>query len=143
MCTSRADSSQTRAEPARVLRARGCLEPEPARVSWQAASWRLEQGSTSGLESLGGSSRLGQGSTSRLDSRLEPLGAFLADSWRLESRCHLSSSPRAQGCHEPAREQHYSFQQHFHDIPMSFSRSPRECRITPHIPGVGIPFLHV
>ena len=78
-----------------------------------SSSWRLEQGSTSGLDSVGGSSRLGQGSTSRLDSRLEPLGAFLARSWRilggsslarvLESRCHLGSSPRAQGCHEPSR----------------------------------------
>ena len=27
LCTSRADSSQTRAEPARLLGARGCLEP--------------------------------------------------------------------------------------------------------------------
>jgi len=55
-----------------------CTRLEPARVSWQPGSWRLEQGSTSRLESLGGSSRLGQGSTSRLDSRLEPLGGFLA-----------------------------------------------------------------
>ena len=85
LCTSRADSSQARAEPARVLRARGCLEPEPAR-----AQLGLEQGSTSGLESVGGSSRLGQGSTSRLDSRLEPLGAFLAARAWLES-----SSPGA------------------------------------------------
>ena len=74
-----------------VPRARAGSSPvwtrlERTRVSWQAAPWRLEQGSTSGLESLGGSSRLGQGSTSRLDSRLEPLAAFLADSWRLEPR---------------------------------------------------------
>ena len=72
LCTSRADSSLL-----------------------ASTSWRLKQGSTSRLEPLGDSSRLGQGSTSRLDSRLEHLGGFLADSWRLE--------PRVQGCHAPSR----------------------------------------
>ena len=94
------DSSRACSSPSSpgVPRARAGSSPvwtrlERTRVSWQAASWRLEQGSTSRLESLGGSSRLGQGSTSRLDSRLEPLGAVLADSWRLEP----GSSPRVQG----------------------------------------------
>ena len=59
-------------------------------------SWRLEQGSTSGLEFLGGLSPLGQGSTSRLDSRLESLGGFLV------ARASSLRAPRA----EPAREQH-------------------------------------
>ena len=85
LCTSRADSSQARAEPARVLRARGCLEPEPARVSWHPA--------------LGGSNRGRRADSSPLATRapwrLEPLGGFLAVSWRLE--------PRVQGCHAPSR----------------------------------------
>jgi len=56
----------------------------------------------SGLESHAGSSRLGQVFTSGLDSRLEPLGGFLAVSWRflrglslarvLESRSGLGLS---------------------------------------------------
>ena len=82
------------------------LEPfEPGGATTRAGSsllatdllWRLEQGSTSGLESLGGSSRLGQGSTSRLDSRLEPLGGFLAVSWRLESRGATSRAGSSPG----------------------------------------------
>ena len=86
LCTSRADSSLL-----------------------ASSSWRLEQGFSSRLEPLGDSSRLGQGSTSRLDSRLEPLGSFLAVSWRLEpARVGSSlglgsaraSSPR---CHAPSR----------------------------------------
>jgi len=78
LCTSQADSSQTRAEPGSSPASPGVPQARPARVSWQPVSCRLEQGSMSGLESLGGSSRLGQGSTSRLDSRLEPLRGFLA-----------------------------------------------------------------
>ena len=117
LCTSRADSSTG------VPWARAGSSPalDSTRVGSSllaSSSWLFEQGFTSQIEPLRDSSRLGQGSTSRHDSRLEPLGSFLAVSWRLESRSGLGSSleskvPRAEPGQasgwtqlKPAREQH-------------------------------------
>ena len=75
LCTGRADSSQTLAGPARVLGAWGCLEPEPARVSWHWAlggSNRGQRADSSPLATRAGSDR---GPLADSNSRLEPLGS--------------------------------------------------------------------
>ena len=86
LCTSRADSSQ-------------------ARVSWHPALGGLNRGrraDSSPLATRAGSDR----------GRLEPLGGFLAVSWRFLGGSSLGlGSARASSpgvpCAEPAREQHY------------------------------------
>ena len=82
---------------------------EPARVSWHPALGGSNRGLRADSSPL--AARVGSERGPRADST--PDSSLLARSWRilggsslarvLESRCHLGSSPRAQGGHEPSR----------------------------------------